>query len=511
MNKKHFTKTTSTLLLTIFLTLNFSQNVSAVFNANTYAYQKYVSINRNSQKASPYIQQLETEVNSIITSPQRLQPYYQEIGIVGGLFFWGYPGEEFLTLCQAIPYLSPTLQTQTINYINSQYTSYSPNSYAYYPQAATIFDLSKTPRRERYPLPLPSNSDQNVWPPVTVPLGSLYVLSSCADSTNNWNYITTNWNSINSIYTNFTQSNSSIKTHQQLLGVIGYIRLATKTNNTQNINNALALMNSSAASLADLKTIFNNFNSTNDPTLKLQTQPTHDWTIPFFFASRGNRAVITLYGHELGRFFKSESNTITHQIFDTINSNAPQWFMFKSHYPGYGGADASGTNTWQGQDVAWLFNSGYGENNMFTPDIPWSIFMIKAHVYNPTTEELASYLDVPYTAKGDLYHIQKLVAVIESTGTECWENIQTPTQECIDSSTTPNPSTLTPSPTSTPLSRPCPLLGDTNLCDGIINALDFTYLSSKFGTNDPKADLKQDGIINVLDYSILSANFGKTS
>ncbi len=77
---------------------------------------------------------------------------------------------------------------------------------------------------------------------------------------------------------------------------------------------------------------------------------------------------------------------------------------------------------------------------------------------------------------------------------------------------TPLPPTPTnsPTPTSTPLSRPCPLIGDTNLCDNVVNALDFTYLSSKFGTNDPKADLKQDGVINVLDYSILSANFGKT-
>jgi len=80
------------------------------------------------------------------------------------------------------------------------------------------------------------------------------------------------------------------------------------------------------------------------------------------------------------------------------------------------------------------------------------------------------------------------------------------------SSPTPIPTNTTapPTPTSTPLSRPCPLLGDTNFCDGVVNTLDFTYLSSKFGTNDPKADLKQDGIINVLDYSILSSNFGNS-
>jgi len=58
---------------------------------------------------------------------------------------------------------------------------------------------------------------------------------------------------------------------------------------------------------------------------------------------------------------------------------------------------------------------------------------------------------------------------------------------------------------------PCPLPGDTNSCDGIVNIIDFAYISSKFGTSDPKADVKPDGIINIFDFTVFSTNFGNVS
>ena len=64
-------------------------------------------------------------------------------------------------------------------------------------------------------------------------------------------------------------------------------------------------------------------------------------------------------------------------------------------------------------------------------------------------------------------------------------------------------------PVTTIQSAPCPVIGDTNNCDGKVNILDYTYLSSKFGTNEHKADLNGDNTINILDYTILSVSFGK--
>jgi surface antigen len=45
--------------------------------------------------------------------------------------------------------------------------------------------------------------------------------------------------------------------------------------------------------------------------------------------------------------------------------------------------------------------------------------------------------------------------------------------------------------------------GDTN-ADGLLTMLDFSYFSSKYGTNDPRADFNDDGIANLLDYSLFS-------
>src|SRR5690606_6490181 len=58
--------------------------------------------------------------------------------------------------------------------------------------------------------------------------------------------------------------------------------------------------------------------------------------------------------------------------------------------------------------------------------------------------------------------------------------------------------------------KPCPLTGDTNNCDGIVNVLDFSFLSTNIGTSNSKADIRPDGTINILDFNVLSTNFGAT-
>jgi hypothetical protein len=80
-------------------------------------------------------------------------------------------------------------------------------------------------------------------------------------------------------------------------------------------------------------------------------------------------------------------------------------------------------------------------------------------------------------------------------------------------SVTSGPTTVptTVKPTNTPVvsNKPCPLTGDTNTCDGKVDVLDYSYLSSKFGTSDKGADLNASGKVDVLDFTILSNNFGK--
>lgn len=48
--------------------------------------------------------------------------------------------------------------------------------------------------------------------------------------------------------------------------------------------------------------------------------------------------------------------------------------------------------------------------------------------------------------------------------------------------------------------------GDLNN-DNIVNSLDFSNLTSKWGQNDPVADINKDGVVNTIDFSILNSNW----
>jgi len=46
--------------------------------------------------------------------------------------------------------------------------------------------------------------------------------------------------------------------------------------------------------------------------------------------------------------------------------------------------------------------------------------------------------------------------------------------------------------------------------DNIINTLDWSYMNTRFFTNDPIADINQDGTVNSIDFSYMVKNWGDT-
>ena len=74
------------------------------------------------------------------------------------------------------------------------------------------------------------------------------------------------------------------------------------------------------------------------------------------------------------------------------------------------------------------------------------------------------------------------------------------------------PGTL-PSPTPTPLARPCPLAGDSSCsgsCNNVVNILDYTSLLTRYATTATCVDMNADSSVNILDYTVISQNFGRT-
>jgi hypothetical protein len=92
----------------------------------------------------------------------------------------------------------------------------------------------------------------------------------------------------------------------------------------------------------------------------------------------------------------------------------------------------------------------------------------------------------------------------------------TPTNTPVPTSVptnTPLPTkTPAPTPTPVPVSQHCQPLGDMSdypNCKGSVNSLDLSYLLSKFGSTDYKANLDDEGLVNSLDLGTLLSNLGK--
>jgi hypothetical protein len=124
-----------------------------------------------------------------------------------------------------------------------------------------------------------------------------------------------------------------------------------------------------------------------------------------------------------------------------------------------------------------------------------AIFQAKAWILGEPQQELIKYLDTPMFARGDLFYIQNLIALIEAPS---------------DPSYTPVP-TLSSVPTSSVTPTPaCGPAGDVD-CNGTVNLIDLSRLLSKFGQQGSfPEDVDKNGTVNLIDLSILLSNFGKS-
>lgn len=482
----------------IVLTLTYffmSANSTLAADYSKFIYEKQVVKNLPDLSSNQYKLKLESEVQKIITAGGILEPLFQDQGITGGKLYFGYPGEELLNLCQAYPHLNPSLKTSASTYIKNKLNQYSPLSVAFYPSSYGATNLTTGRRREYHPLP---NIPTNAWPPTTVPVTGIYVVWACADALGDSSWANTNWNSIQSTYNSFISSGSAVDTYPKLLGLIGYVRLAQMTSHTTNISAAIDKINNASTTLTSFQNTI-----TTGKTL-YETGNNHDWSIPLFLTSRANGHVVTLFGPEAGRFMREVVGGQVKQVFDIIYPYMPDWYMYKGSYGGVGNADPSGTHIVKGLELNWFLGSGYSENNMFSPEVPWTYFLIKAHVYKENTDSLSKVLDVPYAKRGDLYYISKLTTLLNSYGQTCWTDIRTNAETC-------EAMQATPVPTQAPVQTACQK-ADIN-SDNIVDLSDYLVIATNFlkpTFSNPRADINSDNIVDLSDYLLLAIQFLKS-
>ena len=95
---------------------------------------------------------------------------------------------------------------------------------------------------------------------------------------------------------------------------------------------------------------------------------------------------------EVGRFLEAYARGPIEEALRPATSN-PLWYLTKEH-------------------------GGFGENHLLGPDFTWAIFQTEAYVFHrPGLDRL---VDLPWVELGDLYYLQKLVALLQSSGLMVW-------------------------------------------------------------------------------------------
>ncbi len=358
--------------------------------------------------------ELVKEVQKIINAGHLAPALFDTGGRTGsGIYFWDTPAEIITALSMTYPYLSAELQTQVKAYLDKEIATYPPHQYGIFPPTWGGHTLGQQPgtRREWYPVKL--NRSMNIWPEVRPSIEALYPVWLYSYATNDWTYVTNNWTSLSKIYTDFKALNK-VDSYLQISGIIGYARIAKQLNKTTESNDAASLASTALTSGLN----FDQFSSS----AKAKFSTTY--TTPIFLYGQDKSVFAGYFPREIGRFLSDNALTQVQSYSSQVEKEVPLWYLTMA---GWG---------WEAQKQGgWILLS---EDGYLTPEISWTNFMIHSYILKDNFSTLKNYLDSP-SRLGDLFYIQKLVAIIEAPSTG-GTPIPTPT---------PTPCTLTSASWST--------------------------------------------------------------
>lgn len=341
--------------------------------------------------------ELEREVDRVVTPNLHLAPVWYQRGIGGNPRMYGNPAELVYALLQARDHVNAALQAKIDTYVHREVRDWPLWQYNWVSQGA---------RREHWVAPSDRIDSGDETGSSKAAHINLYVLWYYGAKTGDTAYLNSNWSAITTFYNYIgTPTNYS---YAQVMGIIGYARMAGMLNKTAEYN---AARNKATQALSNvLSTGFvqmhaNLISSTGATGHKWYFMPLH-----YRRENGGDGRTGAFYCAELGRFLRDLDRTnvqtdISSRITSSPGGNARySWWM---HYG----------------DQPWVVDSGVGgESNMMGPDYSWSIFMLMADVLDATPQQLVGWLDVPFVG-GDSYWMLRQVRAIEAFGTQSWEVI----------------------------------------------------------------------------------------
>ncbi len=369
-------------IATLFLSLLFFVSVPSV---SAQQYDSYVTQLPTpapvTAQTEPARQELERVVQEMLAAGH-MAPTTYTIGIGGsGLVYFATPPEVIYTLSITYPYLSSGLQTQLRSYLQSELQNYPPVTLAgYEPNWGVVNPTSWAGTRREYYPPNPQKAI-NIWPAPRVHPWVNYALWAYAYYTGDWNYVQSRYSQLKSLYQGVA---NSVDDYAELAGVIGFARIASHLGNTSDYQAALTSANQAFAAASN----FNQFLANSAAKFPRQD---HEYVLPLLRVDlQSDTKVRTFhFNRDIGRFLR-----------DYAQAQAVSY------------AD---NKVCKDMPLCWLTASSmtHGENLFATPEISWHYMMLKSYVGGESTQSLIKKLDKP-DRKGDLYYIQKLVAILDT-------------------------------------------------------------------------------------------------
>jgi hypothetical protein len=292
--------------------------------------------------------------------------------------YWHNPGDSIYTLIQALPYLPPDLQQQTVAYLQTEFESYPPFQIAHIGwqdgAAREVFDVPPevTAAMENSP-PRVSVNNFDGW---NFPPHGFYALWKYAEKFGNAQALFDAGKAEFELPPSDAVLSEMPHVHNAFIaGYIGYLELEelagypASTDVQAELDRLLGLRAESFSKDAP-EIYFEEFTKFYCRTLNV---------------SRNFMYMVP----ELAQYLHDHAYEKVQAAIEEYEDIAPYWFVSKTEM-----AYAEGT-------ISPLYDYN-------------SLFLAKARILQQPPEELGKYLDIPAVAVGDLFYIQNLISLLES-------------------------------------------------------------------------------------------------
>ncbi len=451
------------IVIIILCSLFVPQTAFAATAYDTYIWQKLVATGVNTSAAASQIQELNKEIASIV-SKGALAPlvmHYSDQPSEGYEIYQDR-GRIIQTLAMAYPYVSPSLQTQIISYVKATLNSGDENF-----MANKLKNPGQGVQRRLHGDSsgdtVPNNTFNNI-----PSLHLIYGIWLYGDRTGDWPTVQTYWSQLKTFYSN--NKNSNIL-YGSLNGYIAMARLAKQLTDSSTLTAVESDINTQFAQALTISTVENRAKASMysyfyDPR-KVEYFPSQPW-------------IYLNISPEILRFISDNSVLKTDYLnrLQTFESTYSPWWL--SQLPIF---------------TRWTGDEGIGA----TPEMMNLFFNRERYMLKKPAATLSEYLKSIPLGIGDIFWIEALIGSIESNGQDCWENLNTTSQEC-----NPNTTAIPTQPTSTKI-------GDANN-DTKVNGQDYVIWINHYNQTITGGmsvgDFNLDGKVNGQDYTVWLTHYG---